>query len=462
MAIAAVATLFSPGRALAQADSASAPADSAARTRADTAALHATIAGWAEETWLLILDRGGADGGRLTERGILLRFHEGIDAEYWADQISTRYGLVDEYRWQTSASGARFWSGSINMVDMIDGFEIKAPASLGRGWTAAVRFDQGRSPPIDRNLLRLRFTKTWGRPFVFFGGSLHAYKPELDLTLGAGLADPGGRTTVSLTWLDSFSDAIYQGLEVWEGFADTAIDYERQAFALRAAVERRLGRHFRAEVDAAVMLPARIRAYAQVAPDSGFVQREEFAFAAGLVEWAFTPRLAVGGIAHWVRAVTDRSPLPDGGAENDYLLTEETTRLGAYVLWRPLRDWRFESWVTHEWRPERRDYRGGAGDDVNYEDRAWRGSTGVTYRAPAGFRAEAAFEMDLRDVIRGDGQVPAQESLDHHNTRIRLEIGWEFGNTLRVEAGYRIDLDGDDYQDKSWYDGAHGGFILHW
>ncbi len=426
-------------------------------------ALHATIRGWGESTWLLILDRSAADGGRLTNRGILQRFHEAIDAEYWLDQISTRYGPVDEYRWQRSPSGARFWTGSINHQDLIAGLVIKAPVDLGRGWTVALRFDKEDTPPIDRNFLRLEFAKAWrGGASAFFEGSLEAYKPEMDLTLGGGFADQAGEVSASVTWLDAFNDVIYQGLEVWPGFADTAIDYEKQAFALRATAERRFGPHLRLEADAAVMLPARVRAYRQLAADSGFVQAEEFAFVAGLAEWAFSPKLSAGGFANWVRAVTDRTPLPQGGPENDYHLVEQTTRAGAYALWQVLRDWRIEAWVVHEWRPERRELRGGVGEDVDYEDRAWRGSAGVVYRAPGGFRAEAAFEMDLRDVIRGEGQVPKGQSLDHHNTRLRLEIGWEFGARFRAEAGYRIDLDGDEYTHGDWYDGAHGGFILHW
>ncbi len=102
------------------------------------------------------------------------------------------------------------------------------------------------------------------------------------------------------------------------------------------------------------------------------------------------------------------------------------------------------------------------GEDVDYEDRSWLGAAALTFRLPVGFRAEGAFEMDLRDVIRGDGQVPLAQSLDYHNTRLRLEIGWEFGTRFRAEAGYRIDLDGDNYSHGDWFDGAHGAFIVHW
>jgi hypothetical protein len=451
LAVAALATLAGLGL----------PSPAVAQT--DTTTLHATIKGWAERTWLLIADRGAADGGRLTDRGILIRFHEQIDAEYVLDNVSARFGLTDEYAWWQRSSGVRYWTGSVNHQDLISGFEVKAPVELGRGWTVAARFDKEDTPPINRNFVRIGFRKQWrSGPFIVFGGSLQSFKPEIDLTAGGGFKDPGGEARLTLTWLDAFNDAIYQGLVVYEGFADTAVDYEKQAFALRASVERRVGRHLRVEADGAVKIPSQIRAYRQVAPDSGFRQEEEFAFVGGLLEWAFSPQLSAGAFASWTRAVTDRTPLPQGEPEDDYRLVEETTRLGGYALWQLLPRWRIEAWVARERRPERRTFRSGAGEDVDYEDRSWLGQFAVLYRALSGFRADAAVEMDLRDVIRGDRQVPATESLGQHNTRLRLEVGWNFATSFQLAVGYRIDLDGDDHTDHGSFDGAHGRFVLHW
>jgi hypothetical protein len=71
--------------------------------------------------------------------------------------------------------------------------------------------------------------------------------------------------------------------------------------------------------------------------------------------------------------------------------------------------------------------------------------------------------MDLRDVIRGDGQVPSVEgSVGRRNTRLRLEVGWRFGNRFWVEGGYRMDLDGDVGTGHGSFDGAHGRVVLFW
>jgi hypothetical protein len=440
------------------------PGSAAGQTvSADSVQLHGTIRDWAEQTWLLIADRAAADGGRLTNRGILLRFHEGIDDEYALDQVSTAFGVTDTYAWWQTNSGARFGTGSINHLELTTGFQLRAPVNLGRGWQVGVRFDHETTPAIKRNYLRIGFRKDWKQgPFIEFGGSLDALKPDMDLWVGGGFKDRNGEARLSVNWLDAFNDAIYQGLEVWTGFADTAIDYERQSWALRASVERRFGRHFRVEADGALLLPTRFTAYTQVNPDSGFRQEEDFASLGGLVEWTFAPSVTAGAFATWVKAISDRAPLPAGFPEDDYRLTEETTRVGGYALWQIALRWRVETWLAREWRPELRGFRSGGGEDVDYEDRSWRGQAALSYRALSGFRADAAFEMDRRDIIRGDGQVPSTQSVGRHNARIRLEAGWNFGTRFRAAAGYRIDLDGDEHTHGDWYDGAHGRFTLHW
>jgi len=130
---------------------------------------------------------------------------------------------------------------------------------------------------------------------------------------------------------------------------------------------------------------------------------------------------------------------------------------------RPFAHWQVESWLMREARPQTKEFRTGAQPNVDYEDRAWRGQTLVRYLAPIGLKAEAAFEMDLRDVIRGAGEVPSLEAdLARHNTRLRLELGWRFGNRFWIEGGYRIDLDGDAGTDHGSFDGAHGRGVVFW
>ena len=56
------------------------PARSSAQS--DSARLDGTLASWADEAWLRLLDRDAARDGRLSDRGILQRFNATIDPDY--------------------------------------------------------------------------------------------------------------------------------------------------------------------------------------------------------------------------------------------------------------------------------------------------------------------------------------------------------------------------------------------
>lgn len=428
----------------------------------DTASLHATIRTWADETWLLALDRSAARGGRLNSRGTLQRFHAEIDAEYELDRISAGFGITEEYRWERIANGARYWAGSINYEHLITGADLKASVPIGRGWTSSIRITHQDLPPLFRNRIGVRFRKDWRGPFVYVEGSLLAYKPENDVSIGGGWASPTRRLVVSLSVVDAFSDIVYQVLGVWPGFADTALDYERQPLALRTSVEQSVGRRLRIEADAGFFTPSRVRAYRQLSPSEGFRQEETFAQAAGLIEWSAAPTLRAGAMARYVRATTRRTPLPLDTALNDFRLTEQTTSAGAFLLAIPAPRWRLEAWGARVARPERREYAAAGLADTDYRDATWTGQALVGYRAPGGFKLNGSLEWDLRNVTRGDGQVPVQESLARHNTRVKLDVGWTVRDRFDVLLGYRVDLDGDLYTDHGRFDGAHGRFVMSW
>lgn len=430
--------------------------------QADSAALHATLRGWQEETWLQLLDRGGAIGGRLSRAGMLQRFQPLIDDEYYIDLISGRFGLSEDYLWYQQPSGARYWGASIDHLELVTAFEVKAAIPLGGAWTGTVRFNKEHSHEVRRDLVHVEFARTW-RAGVFGGvhGTLNPVKPDIDLELRGGYRRDNGREIGGAVGvLDTFSDIIYQVLVVWEGYADTALDYERQPLTLRTWAEWPIARHLRVEVHGGVMTPTTVRAYRQVAPDVGFRQLERFGFAGGLLEWDATSRLRIGGFGTYVRARTDRTPLPLSPPEDDFVLTEITTRYGGYTLAQLAERWRFEGWLARTARPERRDQRQPGTPDVDFEDRWLSGEARLTYGGQRGFRGDASFELVARDVVRGLGQVPATDSRD--NSRLRLEVGWLFGERASFRAGYRLDLDGDPGQGKGAFDGAEGRFVVYW
>lgn len=434
-----------------------------ARAQGDTLGLHTTLWGWADDALLSILDRDAARGGRLSDRGILQRFWPDIDPDYQINLMRMRFDLVDDYEWYRHTSGARYWSGSINTRDEAIGAEFKARAPLGGRWAADVDFEHQNLLELTRSLVQLAVRRTArSGAYAFLAGAFAFHKPSSDVGLGAGWQRGNARVEIALTALDAFSNLIYRDLKVQNTPADTALDYVRQPYLLRGNVDLPLGRAWRVEGHAGVMRPARLRAYAQAAPDSGFVQDERYGFAGGLVEWLPSTRVTGGGFATVIRAVTDRAPLPNGGAVNDYHLTERTVQLGASLLVRPAPRWLLEGWLARVWRPERRVYPGGAAPDVNYEDVAWSGQAVVFYRPSRGFSGSLALDLDRRDVLRGNGEVPSLEgSQARHNNEIRCDFGWRFPNRSLFDLGLAFDLDPGIWP-RGWFGGAHGRFVLYW
>ncbi|MBI4538218.1 MAG: hypothetical protein HY704_01740 [Gemmatimonadetes bacterium] len=429
----------------------------------DSAAAHATIRGWAEDTWLLLLDREGARAGRLSRAGILQRFHPAMDDEYELDLLSSRFTFSEDYAWYSRENGARYWAGSINHRNVVTGGELKASLSLGAGWWGGVRFTKQESLVLDRNLVRLDIERRWAGGLVaFVEGTLDDVKPNIDLGVGAGWLGERGSVTAAVTLLDAFSDLIFQELGVSPGIARTARDHERLPLALRAEGEVRIGREVRVEVSGAVLLPLRIRAYDQVLPDAGFRQEERFALAAALVEWSPTPVVRVGALAGGVRAVMDRVPLAAGAPADDFRLVERTGRAGVFLLARPDPWWSVEAWFERNWRPERRSGRSDVAEGADYEDRAWSAQATVGFRAPSGLVLWSALDADLRHGVRGKGQVPLAVPSVRRNTRARLDVGWEAGDRWSVVVGSNWDLDGDARGDRLGFDGAHGRFVFYW
>ena len=439
-----------------------------AAAQSDSLPLQATLAGWAEDTWLRLLDRDAARDGRLSDRGILQRFNSTIDPDYQINLIRARFGLLDDAEWYRRPRGARYWGGSVNTRDFAAGAQFKEAVPLGRRWSAKVDFTKQDLPELTRSLVRLGFTRSGdGGFFSTIEGTLVPLKASSDLEVGAGWRRPHGELALYVAVLDAFNDLIYQDLKVLNAAADTALDYERQPVTVRADADWRVTPHWRLEARAGVMLPATIRAYAQLSPDSGFRQHERYGFGGVLVEWHGSERVTLGGFATYVRAVTDRAPLPDGRALDDFRLTERTLEAGGLLLARVAPDWVIEGWLARNWRPERRTYRAPPGapaapPDVDYEDVAWSGQAALERRPARGFTGGLTYELDLRDVTRGAGGVAAREgSLARHNNEVRFEFGWRAAGRWAFQLGLGFDLDPGMWP-RGWFGGGHGRFILYW
>jgi hypothetical protein len=428
----------------------------------DSLGLHTTLNRWADEAWFTIIDRDASIGGRLSDQGILQRFQPRIGPDYEGAKIRYRFDALDDYYWYRRTNGARFAGGSVTTRDMAIDAEFKQSVPLGSRWSADVHFNKENLPDVVRNLVRLGFTRTEPNgAFAFIEGALTPVKPSADIEVGAGWRRGYTRAAISVAVLDAFNDLIYQSLHVYKAFADTALDYERHPIMLHANLDLPLASHFRFEGHGGLLGPSVVKAYVQEVPDSGFRQDEDYGFAGALVEWIASPRVTAGAFGTYVNAVTDRQPLPYGRPLDDFQLTERTTKAGAQLLARLAPRWLFQSWAGRMWRTEQRVYRTSAAPDVDYKDVSWSGQAELKYGARDGLMLSTALDVDDRQVVRGDGEVPSFGTLTRNNNRLRFDFGWRFPTRSEFTLGLAFDLDPGHYT-RGWFGGAHGRWVLCW
>ncbi len=431
----------------------------------DSTGLHATLHAWADDAWFAIVHRDAAPGGRLSNQGILQRFQPTIDPDYQINLIRIRFGLLDDYDWYRHGNGGRCYAGSLNTTHFAEGCEFKQSVPLGTRWSADLHFNTADLPEVSRSLPRLGFIRTAESGFFLsLESTLVPFKPHTAIEAGTGWRRAGRELAVFVGVIDAFNNFIYGGLGLTGTAArDTMLDYDRQPLTVRVNVDQSIGAKWRVESRAGVMRPATLRAYPRYSPDSGFRQDEGYGFAGILVEHQPIGRLTMGVFATYIQAVTDRTPLPDGRALDDFRLTERTGQAGGLLLARLPSHCVLESWLGRNWRPQWQVYRRGAAPDVDYEDAAWSGQAAFASRPEQGFTGSVAYDFDLRDVLPGAGEVPGtvEAPYGRHNNEIRLEFGWRAVNQYTFELGLAVDTDPGPYG-RGWFGGGEGRFVLYW
>ncbi len=409
--------------------------------------------------WMAIFDRSGSFFGRTSDRGILQRFNEQMDPEYLLDLISFNYALDEIYDWYRRDNGARALAGSINHLRLVGFGEFKATVPLGATWSARAQFNRQETLTSQRSLLRLGFSHDFwqGRARTFVRTTVMAAKPEWDFEIGVGWQASPGEITVAFGVLDPFSDAIYQGLGVSPAISDTALDYKTHPLTVRVGLDLALNRNFRLEAFGLALTPTTVVVESQTS-GAGFLQDERYAYAGSLLEWSPSRRTAVGGSATWVRAGLDRQALPAGGPTDNFDLMEKSWQLGLYAIHHLSERLRLQSWLAHTWRSETRLRPVDSPEpSIDFADRILSGNAQVAYQARSGFRSELGFEIVERNIVSEDFLPGAT---DKDNSRLRIDVGWGFGQRAFFLVGTNLDLDGDGRSVN--FDGAHGRFVLNW
>jgi hypothetical protein len=425
---------------------------------------HATLQQWAEQSWLLLLDRHGSVGGRLSERGVLQRFDDYIDDKYFFDRLTAAFTMREDYTWYRRESGVRWTGGSVNRRDLLSEGEFKTTVPLSQAWDIGVRFHKEDIPTANRNALRIDVRNKFASQWTGFT-SLHLdpNKPGTDVELGVRWGEIArANAMLSVTVMDAFSNVAYVTLDAAsQSQIDSTLVYGSQPIALRTSAHLPLGRRFRVEGYGTFVTPSTLKAFEDHDESNGFRQNERIAYAGGLVEWKPTSTFFLGVLAATIRAESERERLSIDVPIDEYDLTEQTTQLGGFASWQIARRWMLDAWLLRAWRTEERRFRDAGLQDVDYQVRHLTWFTTLTYRALSGFTTDVGLGWDKADEPRGEKQVPAAGNLTTEHYRIRYDVGWTFKDTLQFLVGGSIDIDAERNEGMS-FGGGRGRFTLYW
>ncbi len=416
-----------------------------------------TLQAWEERARIQLLDREGTSFGRFGGQGLLQRFHPLMDAEYELDLLSSRFPLDEDALWYVETNGARFWSGSISHLRLVQEGDIRLEVPLAPRWIAGLRYWHQDLLQARRDLLVLEFAHLakQGKIRAFLNGWLTARKAESDLEAGVRWQTDWGQGTVAVLALDAFSDIVYQSLGVGPALADTVLDYRRHPWAARTLWTLSPHRHWHLEAWGLMHPRSRIRVQRQRDVVESWDQEESYAYGGLLLQWTGLAGTTLGTFGTWRRGTLDRPEMrPDGtGApRSPWRLQEGEGALGGVILHDVAPRVRLRGVAGWEGR---REDRWEDGLLRSYRDEGWQGRLDLVLHGPRGLYGEVAFDArTLRQ--KGDLRVPSLEPLEGCQHRLRLDLGWRFGEKAFFLLGANLDLD------QGGFDGGHGRFVLGW
>ncbi len=424
---------------------------------------HVSLRGWAERAWLGIIDLNHSQGGRVSERGILKRFHEGIDDKYFMDRLTAAFPLMSSYEWYRRDSGVRWRTGSITKRDLIMYGEFKTKVPVGSRWAIGVRFDKVDEPEAQRSVFRVAVHREFAPSLTGYARlHLDAEKPGSDLELGVDWHHQTGlEVDFSMAVLDYANDIIYLNFDaVSQSLADSTLEYERQPLIARLGIAYPVSSRVRVEAYGGYMRPSSILAYDGRIETDGFRQAERFAFGAVMVEWAPLTKVLAGAFLTTIRARSEREPLSPSAPVAAYGLTERTTQFALFGVAQISRRWSADGWLLRTWRPEHRLFPNLEQPDVEFDMRSWNAQALLTYTAVTGFTTDLGVGWNRGIVTSGAGQVPANGTLGGIQYRIRYDVGWRSPQfSFLVGAATDVDAEGEGGMS---FGGARGRFVLYW
>ena len=419
----------------------------------DSAAL-ATLAAWADQVWLSLLDRDGAYYGRLAEEGIFQRFNPEIHDEYELE-IRSLFHPGEDARWAEAPNGFRVAGASIshphilNVLDWRQEIHVSGPVDL----MARYRRERSLTARRDYPWVGMRWRDMLGTPWtVQVGIGVHFFKPSADVEVALARSwrdreDRSWTLEVRLAALDAFNEAIFQGLGVKADEVDAHYDYAGAPLAARTTLRAAASR-WRAELHAGSSRRSEVQVTFPGTGLAPFTQLEQVAFLGALLQVTPLERVTLALYGTWARADTERRAPAVGPG---FTLREQTVTAGVHARTRLNPPWAVETELARVRQPEWRTPGGGAPGERR--DRQVFARAALVRYPEEGWTGRLAYALLDRDT---GYEAPW---LTSRNQRLITEAGHRFRSGFEVTAGVRWDLDQFDLEP---FDGGHLRLSAAW
>ena len=403
---------------------------------ADSAAI-ATLAAWADQVWLSLLDRDGAYYGRLAEEGIFQRFNPRMNPEYELDIRTSLFHPGEDARWAELPNGFRLAAASINHPHILNSVDWRQEIHVSGPVDLMARYRRERTLTARRDYpwIGVRWRGVLGTPWTAqVGIGVHFFKPSADVEVALARSwrdgeDRSWGLEVRLAALDAFNEVIFQGLGVRADDVDAHYDYAGVPLAARTTLRAAASR-WRAELHAGSSRRSEVQVTFPATGQAPFTQVEQVAFLGTLLQVTPLERVTLALHGTWARADTERRAAASGLG---FTLREQTVTLGARARTRLNPAWAVETELVRVRRPEWRTPDGGARRE--HRDREVFARAALVRYPEAGWTSRVAYTLLDRDA----GFLAPWFTARNH--RLITEAGHRFRSGFEVTAGAGWDLD---------------------
>lgn len=463
-------------------------------TEKASAQMRQTLLGWEDETKLLLLNRYQNFGGIFYDRGLFRFTTPRFTDEHDLDLLTYNFSTVQQYDWYYNRENSfRSYMGSFNLGQFLHGAEIRNYISLTDKLTFPLRFVKSYDMRADRSLLFLALNyEIKPNHSVGISHTLNETKPDLDAMFYYLYGDlRTGGVQLEFTALDWANNGAYKLGERRGTQTPELRRYEVKPYLFSFKANSPTIHNFRIEAVAGLQTPltAIAKSMPEENPDISFRDEDLARYAGVLLEYAL-PNITLGTSFRHTYTRFNRENIDELSEPVHYGNRQIQNSFGAFIG-ASYRSFYTQNWIWRNYNLdvqhdeyETRIVDGFEVYPFDFREFRWQLKLRVGYNLNSpGFITSIQFSSDYRrptenyniyDDVYSRGypyRIFYFQTLRLRNERLTYQFGYRFNEKTYFELGLSLDLDGDvigTYWDtpftdeRSWFDGGFGRFVIHW